>query len=87
MKYDYEHKKILMATVVSAVSMLVLGFIAAGCDIYDESTRFDDSCENKKLLISKLESINNRKIQKTADTIEIDGQKFIISNVVKNNGR
>lgn len=40
---------------------------------------------SKEKLKSKLESIDDKKVQKTADTIDIDGYRLIVSKVIKNN--
>lgn len=64
---------------------LSIAFFIFSNVFYIYSSIKSEYSSNKEKLKSKLESINDKKVQKTADTIDIDGYRLVVSKVIKNN--
>ena len=65
-----------MVYLISIALVFGLGFIVSGGDMYYESE--ENIKTNKEILKSKLDSIVKRDVQKSADTLDIDGYRLIV---------
>lgn len=79
---EHQVKIACMVCLISATLTFGLAFIVAGGEIYYESE--ENIKTNKEILKSKLDSIAKRDVQKSADTLDIDGYRLIVKKVTKN---
>ena len=82
-KFNFDNATEILSksTVIITSSSVILALIAWGYLLYFNK---DTGKETPK---SKSESIDNKKFQKTSDTIDIDGYRLIVSKIIKNNER